>query len=103
MLSEKGVDMPPTRPAYPAEFKNEAVRLYKESGRSLQEIASGLGVSTNSLREWVRRSEVEQGKRSGLNQDEREELRRLQREVRILREEREILRKAAAFFARETR
>lgn len=98
--------MPPTRPPYPAEFKSEAVRLYCESGRSLQETASNLGVSTNSLREWVRRAENSNSSngrsRTSLNVDEREELRRLQRENHVLREEREILKKAAAFFAQET-
>lgn len=102
MLERIGVHMPTTRPPYPPEFKTEAVRLYKESGRSLQEIASDLGMSSNSLREWVKRGEVETRRRGGITQSEREELERLQRENRILREEREILKKAAAFFAQET-
>ncbi len=82
------------------------MRLYKTSGKSLQEIASDLGVSSNSLREWVRRADNGDASTgascSGLTSDEREELRRLQRENKILREEREILKKAAAFFAQET-
>jgi transposase len=98
--------MPPTRHPYPSEFKAEAVRLYHQSGKNLQEIASDLGISTNSLREWLRRADgnnVSNGKsQTSLSHDEREELRRLQRENRILREEREILKKAAAFFAQET-
>jgi transposase len=94
--------MPITRSPYPPEFKAEAVRLYKESGRSLQEIATDLGVSSNSLRDWVNRSKVGRNERVGLSQDEREELKRLRHENRILREEREILKKAAAFFAQET-
>ena len=98
--------MPRSRPPYPAEFRAEAVRLYQESGKSLQEIASDLGVSTNSLREWVRRIEKGDSRtrndHRGLSWDERQELKRLQREVRVLREEREILKKAAAFFAQET-
>ncbi len=94
--------MPITRPPYPPEFKAEAVRLYKESGKSLQEIATDLGVSSNSLRDWVNRSKLGRNERAALSQDEREELKRLQRENRILREEREILKKAAAFFAKET-
>ncbi len=95
--------MPITRPPYPPEFRAEAVRLYKESGRSLQEIAADLGVSTNSLREWVNRSKVGRHEHAGLSPDEREELKRLRQENRILREEREILKKAAAFFAQETK
>lgn len=98
--------MPPTRAPYPQEFKDEAVKLYQQSGKRLQEIAADLGVSTNSLREWVRRAENGDSSkgisRSSLALDEREELKRLQRENRILREEREILKKAAAFFAQET-
>ncbi len=90
----------PSRPPYPSEFKTEAVRLHQQSGKNLQEIADDLGISTNSLREWVRRAEsngAPNGKsRMGLSQDEREELKQLQRENHILREEREILKKAAA-------
>lgn len=103
MLNQKGAHMPKSRPPYPEEFRAEAVKLYQTSGKSLQQIATDLGVTANSLREWVRRSEVKQGKRAGLTQDEREELARLRRENRILKEEREILRKAAAFFAKETK
>ena len=98
--------MPASKPPYAPEFKTEAVRLYQQSGKSLQEIASDLGVSTNSLRDWVRRAETgstpDSKGRMALSQNEREELKRLQRENRILREEREILKKAAAFFAQET-
>ncbi len=91
-----------SRPPYPPEFRAEAVNLYHTSGRSLQEVAGDLGVTANSLREWVRRAKVEDGSREGLTHDERAELSRLRREVRILKEEREILRKATAFFVKET-
>ena len=98
--------MPVSKAPYPPEFKTEAVKLYQQNGRNLQKIASDLGVSTNSLREWVRRAESgntpNRKSQPELSQDEREELKRLQRENRILREEREILKKAAAFFAQET-
>ena len=94
--------MPATKPAYPPEFRAEAVRLYRSSGRSLKSIADDLGMSTNALRAWVRRAEADEGPSGKLSEDELTELKRLRREVRVLREEREILRKAAAFFAKET-
>ena len=91
-------------PPYPPEFRAEAVRLVRESGRPARQIAEELGVSTESLHNWTKRKDLDEGRRhDGLTNDEREELRRLRRENRVLREEREILKKAAAFFATETR
>ncbi len=92
-----------TRPAYPREFREEAVRLVRESGKSIGQVAKDLGVADQSLRNGVRQTDLDTGRRTdGLTTEEREELRRLRRENRILREEREILKKAAAFFAKET-
>jgi transposase len=84
------------------EFLHDAVELYRRSGRPLRTIAVDLGVSTETLRIWVRQAEVDERKRPGLASEERDELRALRREVRVLREEREILKKAAAFFAKES-
>ena len=94
--------MPRTRPPYPPEFRAEAIRLVKSSGESIGQIAKDLGVSDQTLRNWVNQADVDDGKREGLTSEERAELRELRRENRKLREEREILRKAAAFFATET-
>ncbi len=92
-----------TQPAYPREFREEAVRLVRESGKSIGQVAKDLVVADQSLRNWVKQADLDMGRRTdGLTTEEREELRRLRREKRILREEREILKKAAAFFAKET-
>jgi len=92
----------PKIPPYPDEFRREAVKLLRRGDRTVPELARDLGVSEQSLRNWSRQLDVDDGKREGLSSDEREELRRLRKEVRTLTEEREILKKAAAFFARES-
>jgi transposase len=91
-----------TKPPYPPEFRAEAIRLVRSGGVTQSQVARDLGVSTFTLRNWLRQTEIDAGEREGLTTDEREELRRLRKENRVLREEREILKKAAAFFARET-
>jgi transposase len=90
-----------TRP-YAPEFRKEAVRLVRDGGRRIQDVASSLGISGESLRSWVKQADLDVGRRKdGLTSEEREELRRLRRENRDLREDREI--SAAAFFAQERR
>ncbi len=93
--------MPGPTPHYPPEFKREAVELYRSSDRSVSKVAEELGVATESLRRWIKQHEIDAGQREGLTTAEREELSRLRRENRILKQEKEVLRKATAFFARE--
>lgn len=86
--------MPKTKPAYAPEFRAEAVRLVREHGRTITAVAAELGMSQESLRQWLRRAEQE-AKGEALSESEREELRRLRRENRVLAEEREILKKVS--------
>jgi transposase len=83
----------PKTPPYSKEFKREAVQLLRSSDRSVPQLANQLGVSEGSLRNWVSQRDVDEGKTAGLSSDERDELRRLRREVKVLAEEREILKK----------
>jgi transposase len=94
--------MPPTKPPYPPEFRREAVQLAQSTERSIAQVARDLGVSNQTLHSWIKQADVDAGRCEGLSTDEREELRRLRRENRTLLQEREILKKAAAFFARES-
>jgi transposase len=90
------------RRAYPLEFRQQMVDLVK-AGRKTAELAGEFSVSEQAIRNWVKQADVDAGKRSdGLSTQEKEELQRLRRENRQLRVEREILAKAAAWFARET-
>jgi transposase len=93
--------MPRTRLPYTPEFRAEAVQLYRSSGRGLKQISTELGIAPESLRRWAQQLDVDAGRAPGLTTEEREELRRLRRENRTLRMERDLLKKATAFFARE--
>ena len=87
---------------YPKEFREGALQLVREGERPIVQIAHDLGIAESCLRRWIKQAELDGGKRDdGLTGNEREELRRLRRENARLKQEKEILRKAAAFFARE--
>lgn len=94
--------MPRTRKPYPPEFREQIVALV-QAGRTPEELAEEFEPSAQTIRNWVEQAATDRGERPGqLTSAEREELTRLRRENRRLRVEREILAKAAAWFARET-
>ena len=86
---------------YPEEFRQRAVALVREEGHPVAQVARELGVAESGLRRWLSRHDVDTGEREGLTTSERKELAELRREVRTLRMERELLSRAAAFFAQE--
>lgn len=92
-----------TRREFTPEFKARTVELLETSGKSLSQICRELDLTPSAVRRWVAQAKIDAGERQGLSSAEREELARLRRENKLLREEREILKKAAAFFAGETR
>ena len=95
--------MPRTRPPYPEEFRREAIRLALLGDKPRRQLARDLGISDVTLRNWVKQERAERGERpGGLSGDEREELKRLRDENAKLRMQREILAKAAVFFAKES-
>jgi transposase len=94
--------MPKSKPPYPPELRRQLVAMVR-AGRTPEELAAEFEPSAQSIRNWVHQVDLDEGRRDeGLRSDEREELRRLRRENRILSEEREILKKAAAWLAAET-
>jgi transposase len=92
--------VPKSKPPYPPEFRREALQLMRVSDKPITQLAKDLDVSDQTLHAWRRQAET--GKREALTSDEREELRALRKENRTLQMEKDILKKAAAFFARET-
>jgi len=101
-LRRKESTMPRTRPPYPPEFRRQMVELV-QAGRSPEELAEEFEPSAQTIRNWLVQADRDEGLRhDGLTSEEREELRRLRRENKQLQLEREILSKAAAWFARET-
>ena len=91
------------RREFTAGYKTEVVDLCLTSGKTVGAVARDLGLTATAVRRWVAQAEIDSGQRDGLTTAEREELARLRKENRVLREERDILKRATVFFARETR
>jgi len=94
--------VPKSKPPYAPEFRRQMIELAR-AGRGAGALAREFGCASQTIRNWVRQADLDEGRREdGPTTQENEEIRRLRREVRQLKEEREILKKAAAWFARET-
>lgn len=91
------------RRSFTREYKAEVVELCRTSGRTIASVGRDLGLTETAVRRWVAQAEVDAGRRDGLTTAEREELSRLRKEIRVLREERDLLKRATVFFAAETR
>jgi transposase len=92
----------PSRRRFTKEFKAETVALIRRSGKSIAEVCRDMGLPESSVHRWLAQVDVDAGQRDGLTTTEREELSRLRRENRVIREERDVLAKAIAFFTRTT-
>lgn len=92
-----------TRRSFTSEYKSEVVELSRASGKPIAQICRDLDLTETAVERWVAQAEIDAGRREGLTTSEREELARLPRENRVLRQERDILKRVAAFFAAETR
>jgi transposase len=91
------------RRSFSDEYKAEVVELCRTSGKPIAQVCRDLGISETAVRRWIAQAEIDAGRRPGLTTDEHAELVVLRKENRVLREERDILKRATAFFARETR
>ncbi|MGI5328378.1 transposase [Actinomadura nitritigenes] len=88
-------------PPHPPEFRRRAVELARTGDKSVTALAKSLGISQSCLRNWIRQADIEEGHLDGLNAGEHKELIELRRKARQLELENEILKRAAAYFARE--
>jgi transposase len=86
---------------HPPEFRRRAVELAREKAKPVAELARDLGISESCLRNWVVKADVEEGRRDGMTSADRAEVSELRRKLRVAEMENEILRRAAAYFARE--
>ncbi len=102
MMETMGRTKRPRR-SFTKEFKAEVVELVRQSGNSVASVARDLDLTQTAVRAWVKQADVDAGHREGLTSAQLAELAQLRKENRVLREERDILKRATAFFARETR
>ena len=86
---------------HPPEFRQRAVELARLREKPVAQIAEDLGISDSCLRNWMKQADIDEGRRDGVSSGEREELIELRRELRVTKMENEILKRAAAYFARE--
>ena len=91
------------RRSFSDEYKAEVIELCRTSGKSVAQVCRDLGLGETAVRRWIAQAEIDAGRRPGLTTDEHTELVALRKEVRVLREERDILKRATVFFAKETR
>lgn len=87
--------------AYPAEFRDDVVRVARKHEATMSQIAKDFGISEATLHNWLKKADIEDGARPGLNEAERSELRALKKRNRVLEQEVEILKRAAAYFAKD--
>ncbi|MFG1755704.1 transposase [Streptosporangium sandarakinum] len=103
MMEHMGKKKPRPRRSFTREFKAEIVELCQRGDRSIDQVAKDFDLTGTAVRDWIRQAEIDTGRRDGLASSEREELAALRRENRRLREDVDILKRATAFFAKETR
>jgi len=102
MMETMGRSKRPRR-SFTKAFKAEVVELVRQPGNSAASVARDLDLTETAVRAWVKQADVDDGYREGMTSAQLAELAQLRKEVRVLREERDILKRATAFFARETR
>jgi transposase len=91
------------RRSFSDEYKAEVVDLWRTSDKTITEVAGDLGLTVSAVRRWVAQADIDAGRRPGMTSEEHAELVQLRKENRVLREERDILKRATVFFAKETR